>query len=50
LEGLTIPGAQVLSRAHIIAGQAAAIRALATSQRRETRRVEGPAWPVAAAG
>jgi DNA-binding transcriptional LysR family regulator len=38
LEGLTVPGAQVLSRAHVIAGHAAAIRAIGADHRRDIRR------------
>lgn len=52
LDGLTVLGAQVLSRAHVIAGQAAAIRALANSYRRDIRRAPPPAaeYRLAAAG
>lgn len=38
LGGLTVPGAQVLSRAQVIAGQSAAIRALSAGYRRDIRR------------
>ena len=52
LEGLTIPGAQVLSRAHVIAGQAVAIHALANDYRRDIRREAAPTgtYRLAAAG
>jgi LysR family cys regulon transcriptional activator len=51
LEGLTAPGAQVLNRAHVIAGQSAAIRSMAANYRRDPRRaVAADAWPLAAAG
>lgn len=51
LEGLTVPGAQVLSRAQVIAGQSAAIRALSAGYRRDIRRAVPAAdtWTLAAA-
>ena len=51
LEGLTVPGAQVLSRAHVIAGQAAAIRAIGAGFRRDIRRAvpQDSSWQMAAA-
>ncbi len=50
LEGLTVPGAQVLSRAHVIAAQVGAIRNLAADYRRSARRDVAADWAAAVAG
>jgi DNA-binding transcriptional LysR family regulator len=49
LEDLTAPGAQVLSRARVMAGHVAAIRALASGHRRDIRRAAPPAGEMMAA-